>query len=59
MLGVVNPRQKTGAQCRAYGWWSPSQKHINIKQQHVGQLMADLKAVQKLSPFEETTAVNI
>ena len=59
MLGVVNLQQKTGTQCGAYSWWLPSQKHINIKQQHVSWLMADLKAVQKSSPFDETTAVNI
>ena len=61
MLGVVNPRQKTGVQYGAYSWWLvPSQKHINIKQQqHVGQPAADLKAIQKSSPFDETTAVNI
>ena len=60
MLGVViNPRQKSGTQCGAYGWWLVFQKHINIKQQHVGWLAANPKAVQKSSPFDETTAVNI
>ena len=46
MLGVVIPQQKSGTQCGAYGWWLPSQKHINIKQQHVSQLAADLKAIK-------------
>ena len=56
---VIHLQQKSGAQCGAYGWWLPSQKHINIKQQHVGWLAANLKAVQKLPPFDETTAVNV
>ena len=42
-----------------YGWWLEFQKHINIKQQHVGWLPADLKVIQKSSPFYEKTSVNI
>ena len=56
---VVHPQQKSGTQCGTYSWWLPSQKHINIKKQHVGQLPADLKAIQKSSPFDKTTAVNV
>ena len=59
MLGLVNPQQKTGTQCGAYSWWLPSQKYINIKQQHVGWPAANLKAIQKSSPFDKTTVVNI
>ena len=60
MLGVViNLQQKSGTQCGAYGWWLPSQKHINIKQQHVSQLMANLKVIQKLPSFDKKTAVNV
>ena len=60
MLGVViNLWQKSGTQCGAYGWWLALQMHINISQQHVGQLMADPKVIQTLSSFDEKRAVNV
>ena len=58
-LGVVIPWKKTGTQYGAYGWWLPSQRLINIRQQHVSWPVADLKVVWKLSPFHKTTAVNV
>ena len=59
-LGVVSLWHKTGTQCGACDWWLVPQKCINIKQQqHVGWPAADLKAIQKLTPFDETTAVNV
>ena len=56
---VINLWQKSGTQCGAYSWWLALQKHINIRQQHVGQPMTDPKVVQKLSSFDEKTAVNV
>ena len=59
MQGVaLNLQQKTGTQCGAYGWWQEIPKHLNGKQ-HVGQPVADLKAIWKSSPFCKTTPVNI
>ena len=59
-LGEVNLLQKTGAQCGAYGQWLVPQKCIGIQQQqYVGWLAADLKVIQKSSPFCKTTAVNV
>ena len=60
MLGVVSLQQKTGTQCGAYGWWLVPQKHKGIQQQqHVGWPAANLKVIQKSSPFHKTTPVNI
>ena len=60
MLGVViNLQQKSGTQCGAYGWWLVLQKHINIRQQHVGWPTANPKIIQKSSSFDEKRAVNI
>ena len=56
---AINLWQKSGAQCGAYGWWSEIQKQINIKQQHVSQLVADLKVIQKSSPFDKKTPVTV
>ena len=47
---ALSPRQKTGAKCGAYGWWQDIQKHNNSKQ-HVSQLMANCKAIQKSDSF--------
>ena len=60
MQGVaINLWQKSGTQCGAYGWWSVFQKHISIKQQHVGWPVANLKVIQKLSPFDKKTPVTV
>ena len=56
---ALSLQQKTGAQCGAYGWWQEDQKHPDDEQQHVGQPVADHKAIWKLSPFHEIKPANV